>query len=113
MKKAMIFVLVGMLLILGASCSVKQEAEITCKEDSLFAMNTYMTFTAYGEHAESALAAAKARIRELESFWSVTNKTSEIFLANHSGGKCVKISEETAEQFQLEDGRNETICVLE
>lgn len=66
-------------------------------ESSSFAMNTYMTFTAYGENAESALAYAKERVQELESLWSVTNETSEIYCANHSDGKSVEVSGETAD----------------
>ena len=52
----------------------------------LFAMNTYMTFTVYGENGETALAEATAQIQKLESLWSVTDKESEIYRANHSDG---------------------------
>lgn len=36
-------------------------------EDSLFAMNTYMTFTAYGENAQDAVDCAKEQIGEMDS----------------------------------------------
>lgn len=66
-------------------------------ENSFFAMNTYMTFTAYGEGAEDALADARVRVEEVEALWSVTDEGSEIYRANHSGGEPVNVSEETAE----------------
>lgn len=80
------------LCVLGG-CSSATEPSKT--EASLFAMNTYMTFTAYGEHGEAALEEAMARIQELEALWSVTNEESEIYQANHSGGQAVPVSEET------------------
>lgn len=58
-------------------CSSYQEAEQLRVETSLFAMNTYMTFTAYGENSEAALESAKQKIKELESLWSVTDEDSE------------------------------------
>ena len=66
-------------------------------ENSFFAMNTYMTFTAYGEGAEDALVDARVRVEEVEALWSVTDEGSEIYRANHSGGEPVNVSEETAE----------------
>ena len=73
-------------------------------EASLFAMNTYMTFTAYGENAQTALDESVELIQTMESRWSVTDENSEIYRANHSGGQTVSISEETAEviSFALE-----------
>lgn len=60
-------------------------------------MNTYMTFTAYGENGESALEAVMERIQALEALWSVTDENSEIYRANHSGGQAVAVSAETAD----------------
>lgn len=61
------------------------------------AMDTYMTFSAYGDGAEEALQKAKKEIQTLESEWSVTDKSSEIYAVNHSNGQSVTLSEETAE----------------
>lgn len=63
----------------------------------LFAMDTYINLTAYGPNAEAALDLAEARIRELESLWSVTDEGSEIYAANHSGGAAVSVSADTEE----------------
>lgn len=95
------------LCIIGAvfftSCSSKtilQEPQ----SRSFFAMDTYMTMTAYGEHAESALNQAEERVTNLEKMWSVTDENSEIYAVGHSGGNPVQVSDETAEllDFSLE-----------
>lgn len=85
-----------------AGCSSEQE--LTKAESTLFSMNTYMTFTAYGEQAQTALDESEALIEKMESLWSVTDENSEIYRANHSSGQTVSISEETAEliSFALE-----------
>lgn len=91
------------LILLSSGCG-RADLETMEAESSFFAMNTYMTFTAYGEQAEAALADAGERVTELEALWSVTEEGSEIWQANHSGGETVEVSEETAEliSFALE-----------
>ncbi|MEM0529753.1 hypothetical protein WGC32_05395 [Zongyangia sp. HA2173] len=69
-----------------AGCGVQTADTPQRAERSLFAMNTYMTFTAYGEGAETALQKSEDLIREEESLWSVTEEGSDIYRANHSGG---------------------------
>lgn len=65
--------------------------------ESFFAMDTYMTFTVYGENGEAALAQAANKITELEGLWSVTDEGSDIYAVNHSGGKTVAVDEKTGE----------------
>ena len=67
-------------------------------------MNTYMDFTVHGENAHVALHEAENKVRELEVLWSVTNTDSEVYQANHSGGKSVIVSDETVKlvSFTLE-----------
>ena len=88
------------LLLILSGCVTETEPV----EASLFAMNTYMTFTAYGENAQTALDESVELIQTMESRWSVTDENSEIYRANHSGGQTVSVSEETAEliSFALE-----------
>lgn len=82
------------IMLLGLSgCATKTEPV----ETSLFAMNTYLTFTAYGENAQAALNESAELIQTLESLWSVTDEESEIYRANHSDGRTITVSEETAE----------------
>lgn len=55
-------------------------------------MDTYIKLTAYGENAECTLEAAEQRFAEMEKLWSVTDKNSEIYAINHSGGGPVTVS---------------------
>lgn len=98
------FLAVLLLLLTALSGCGRTNLEAQEAENSFFAMNTYMTFTAYGEQAEDALADARVRVEEVEALWSVTDEGSEIYRANHSGGELVNVSEETAElvSFALE-----------
>ena len=99
MKRLITAALAAMLLLSCTACG-NHESEDTVQTDKtsigLFAMDTYLNLTAYGENAETALERAQNRIRELESLWSVTDERSEIYAANHSGGKAVTISKDTA-----------------
>lgn len=99
-KKLAAILLAGVL----TGCSAPAEEMQQPVERSLFAMNTYMTFTAYGEDAQAALQEAEECIQQVEGLWSVTDEDSEIYQANHSGGQPVTVSEETAEiiSFALE-----------
>ena len=99
-KKLAALLLAGVL----TGCSAPAEEMQQPVERSLFAMNTYMTFTVYGEDAQAALQEAEECIQQVEGLWSVTDEDSEIYQANHSGGQPVTVSEETAEiiSFALE-----------
>lgn len=81
-------------LILGCTGCRAKPKESTI---SLFAMDTYVSITAYGPNPEDALDAASERIQSLERLWSVTDTNSEIYTANHSGGKAVTVSKETCD----------------
>lgn len=74
------------------------------RNKSFFAMDTYMSITAYGKNAEKALNQAEEKVSELENLWSVTRENSEIYRINHSNGESVHVSPETAEliDFSLE-----------
>lgn len=84
-KKIWIFVLPCMLAfsILFTGCTGEQNTKQTEHTTGLFAMGTYMTLTAYGENAETALADAEERIKKLETLWSVTDENSEVYEMNH------------------------------
>lgn len=88
-------------------CSDLPGGSMEAYSKSFFAMDTYMTFTAYGADAEAALIQAEDRIAELEGLWSVTDTGSDIYEVNHSGGKPVAVSEETEKlvSFALEMAR--------
>ena len=79
--------------VLFCSCTLGESSK---KSGQLFAMDTYMTFTAWGENAQAGIDAASGRIVSLEKLLSVTDSGSEVFRADHSGGKAVDVSPETA-----------------
>nr|WP_300824628.1 FAD:protein FMN transferase [uncultured Acetatifactor sp.] len=86
------------MLIMGISgCSWKPNQNMAEYSESFFAMDTYMTFTAYGMDAEAAVLVAEDKIGELEALWSVTDKNSDIYAVNHSAGRAVKVNQKTAE----------------
>ena len=100
MKRYKIFAAVMLSVVtflLSACTNEKQNKEEQKAEKSMFAMNTFMTFQAYGEEAQAALDETEDRITDLENMWSVTRKGSDIYTANHSDGKEIMIQKETAD----------------
>ena len=61
----------------------------------LFAMDTYMTFTAYGENAEQGVEDAIAEVNRLDALWSVSSEEGEIYQINKNG--TGKVSQDTCE----------------
>ena len=51
----------------------------------LFAMDTYMTLTASGEHAQEAVDKAAERVEALDALLSTGNENSEIYQLNQNG----------------------------
>lgn len=82
-------------LITLVSCG-SETSENEQHSKSFFAMDTYMTITAYGKNTESVLNKAEEKVSELEKMWSVTDENSEIYSINHSNGKSFSVSPETA-----------------
>lgn len=52
----------------------------------VFAMDTYMTVTAYGENAEEAVEASIEEIQRLDTLLSATSDTGEVYTVNQNGG---------------------------
>ncbi|MCM1226197.1 MAG: FAD:protein FMN transferase [Clostridium sp.] len=97
MKKIFSFIMIAILLCF-TSCEKQLSKSVTeSQSKSFFAMDTYMTITAYGENSETALKQAEEKVSELENLWSVTDENSEIYSINHSNGQSVSVSLETAE----------------
>ncbi len=61
--------------------------------DQVFAMDTYMTLTAYGENAQEAVEAGIAEIQRLDDLLSTGKETSEVAQINQNGGGV--LSEDT------------------
>ena len=60
----------------------------------IFAMDTYMTVTAYGEHASEAVEKAEIEIKRLDEMLSTGNENSEVYKLNQNGEAVV--SDDTA-----------------
>lgn len=60
----------------------------------IFAMDTYMTVTAYGDNAQKGVTDAIAEIQRLDNLLSIGKEDSEISKLNKSG--CAAVSDDTA-----------------
>ena len=83
-----------------------EEAEVS---KDLFAMDTYMTLTAYGEHAQEAVDKAAERVEELDALLSTGDENSEIYQLNQSGEATLSeeggyLVERALELYQKTDG---------
>lgn len=85
------------LLLIIVSCLIFTRALSEGQESSahreIFAMDTYMTLTAYGEKCEAALDEAEAFINRMDTTLSAQNEKSEIFKLNKEG--VAFVSEDT------------------
>ncbi len=68
-----------------------------CKKQ-LFAMDTYMEFTAYGEKCEQAVDAAMEEVKRLDGLLSTGSSSSEVSRLNAAGS--LEVSEDTAALFR-------------
>ncbi len=93
LKKAAVLFGISILSLL-CGCGIFEEP---CAKKDFFAMDTYMTMTAYGENAEGALDKACSEITRLEGLFSVTDTSSDIGRINSSRGQPVEISADTAQ----------------
>ena len=108
-SQAVLLCLAALLTSCGQSEDNQTVDTVSAEENStsMFAMNTYVTVTAYGNDTEAALSSAEEKIRSLESLWSVTDENSEIYEVNHSGGNPVEVSDETAQLLDFSLQMNE------
>lgn len=88
MKKITAYLLSALLLLFLPSCGEKSATA------ELFAMDTYMSLTAYGSNAQTALTDASRKINELERMLSRTVSGSDVAKLNET--RCAVVSDETA-----------------
>lgn len=74
-----------MLLFCGCGQEKSRNEELPHATKEIFAMDTYMTVTAYGQQAEAAVTAARKEIQRLDALLSVGDKESEISRINAVG----------------------------
>lgn len=102
--KILVLVILSVLLCFGCGTVEQKEEE---KKDSsgqasaeVFAMDTIMDLTVYGDDAEEILSEAKQMIQKYESLFSVNIESSDVAKLNRSDGEPVSVSEETYELIQ-------------
>lgn len=78
------------LILMLTACSESPKSETR----DLFAMDTVMSMTAYGENAAAALTQSEQKIKELDRLFSVTDENSDIYKINESD-KPVDVSADT------------------
>ncbi len=99
-KIAGILCLTGVILLSGCNADTKtdtaanQQSTQSDATRELFAMDTYMMVTAYGENAESAADAAIAEIERLDALLSTGSEESEVGRINENGSG--ELSEDTS-----------------
>lgn len=83
-KKIKILLLFGLLFLGGCGqASAPASSDSTDSQSiDLFAMDTTMTLTAYGDHAGEALDAAKSEIERLDALFSISSETGDIYKLN-------------------------------
>lgn len=99
MKSALVLSCLAALAITLSGCGTApapKDAAPMKAETSFFAMDTYISMTAYGEGGAKALQNAQNLITDAERRLSVTDTGSEIYRLNHRAGDTAEVSEETA-----------------
>lgn len=82
----------------GDTAYEKQKANKVEKE--IFAMDTIMKLTIYGQNAEKAFIEAENLITLYDSIFSVTNPNSDVSKINNAKGSIVSVSEATYDLVQ-------------
>lgn len=97
MKGRLSLLLAGVLAAGAVLTGCGGEKEVSSQSSQVFAMDTVMLLTVYGDQAQQGLDQAEQAIQKLEKLWSATDENSEIWALNHSGGNWVELSEDTRE----------------
>jgi thiamine biosynthesis lipoprotein len=95
-RKVLLTILVLVAIGLTAGCILQSRSEQknqSCTRQ-LFAMDTVMSFTAYGKNCEEAVDAAMKEVQRLDELLSTGSGTSEVTQINEAGGGSM--SEDTA-----------------
>ncbi len=88
--------IIAMLLICALALSGCSSNDTTPKETAeIFAMNTIMNLTVYGDNATEVLVDARVLIQKYEQLFSVNIETSDVARLNAASGKPVQVAEET------------------
>lgn len=90
--KALTIICSFLLLLIFAGCTQENEAVHTTQ---IFALDTVIDLTAYGDNAKIAVSEATKEIYRLEKLFSVTNNQSDAYMLNQSSSDEVTADTET------------------
>ncbi len=85
--------LTAAILLTGCNADSKNDTETA----DFFAMDTYISISAYGDDAKIALDSCRKEINRLDSQFSVTDSESELYKINQKAGEGVSVSSDMAE----------------
>ncbi|MCI7657788.1 FAD:protein FMN transferase [Anaerotignum sp.] len=71
-------------------CDSPSEAEPAHYKEEIFAMDTYMTLSAYGEKSEMAVKAAGKEVQRLDELLSVSGEKGDVYQLNQRGQRQVE-----------------------
>ena len=100
MKKTPVYISFFIFFLLCA-CSADAAITSTSATVDIFAMDTYMTITAYGSNAKNSVDAIEKLVYQLDRQWSVNNPESEISILNET--KQANISDYTKDILAISD----------
>lgn len=89
------------LLFVGSGCAPAQKSDTERADLSFFAMDTYISMTAYGQGGQAALQKAETFISKAERRLSTTDPESEIYQINHRKNASCPISPDTEKLLQF------------
>lgn len=96
-RRCLISVFMLLFCLLFSGCTDKENQ---AHRAQIFAMDTVMDLTVYGERGEEAIVAAREKIEEAESLFSVTEEKSDVARINAASGSAVAVANETEELIQ-------------
>lgn len=86
--------LLFILILIASMCFHGCEKEEKKYTSQIFALDTVIDITAWGDNAETAVTAASKEIYRLENLFSVTKEQSDIFRLNSAGGAETAVNDE-------------------
>ncbi len=89
MKKMVLAACCCAVLLGGCGERYEAKAGLTPYKEELFAMDTFMSLSAYGDHASEAVEAASAEIQRLDELLSVSGESGDVYQLNQRGQKQV------------------------
>lgn len=96
LKKTLIFLLCAAGLLGLSACGKTSKSE-----KQIFAMDTVMTLTAYGEKAEAGLESAAGIINAMDAMLDPENNDSVVYELNNAMGKSVVVKGQVAEMLSV------------